>query len=168
MLFRSSWIPIQGQRTGNCSYHKVLHLNKEQSYQVHDECYPPQKMQRQTFFLLPPTQEWYYMKKNPSYQKPPPFDPICLSASSEQRKSMELIYPIPGMQILIPKNLSGEKSRVVFEASHSNPNSVIYWHLDKHYIGSTHQIHQMDLYTKAGKHNITLVDGDGQIGRAHV
>jgi penicillin-binding protein 1C len=75
---------------------------------------------------------------------------------------MELIYPTDKLKIFIPKELKGDKSRVVFEAIHRNPDAVIFWHLDNSFVTQTKFIHQVELLPGAGLHKLTLVDENGE------
>jgi penicillin-binding protein 1C len=74
---------------------------------------------------------------------------------------MDLIYPREGVSLYIPVGLSG-KSRVVFEAVHSEEEAVIYWHLDGNYLSATRGIHQMELLPEKGWHTLVLIDGNGE------
>jgi penicillin-binding protein 1C len=159
----SVWIQASGRKTPICPYHKMIHLSADSKYRVHSECESPGNMRHESFFVLPPSQEWFYTKKDPSYQVLPPYREDCKSSLSESRKSMELIYPASDdVQIFVPRNLDQNKSRTVFEAAHSKPKTLIYWHLDDKYIGTTKEIHGMSLNPSIGKHRITLVDEHGE------
>jgi penicillin-binding protein 1C len=74
---------------------------------------------------------------------------------------MALVTPASKSQIYVPLELSGERGRVVFEATHRDDDAVIHWHLDDNYLGSTTQIHQLNANPPAGAHRLTLVDGSG-------
>jgi penicillin-binding protein 1C len=156
------WAPLAGQRTNVCPYHKQLHLTKDKNYQLHSDCASPSEMLAKNYFILPAAQEWYYKKRHPSYETAPPYREDCKANSDGKHRKMALIYPIPNMKIYVPKNLSEERSRTVFEAAHSNPKSTIYWHLDDQFICSTKDIHEIALNPSVGKHKITLVDEDGE------
>jgi len=157
------YIPIAGSRTAVCPYHKVIHLSSDGQYRVHSDCESPSNMRHETYFVLPPSQEWYYTRKNPVYQVLPPYRADCKNSMAATRRAMELIYPAAeGVQIYVPKNLDENRSRAVFEAAHSNPKTIIYWHLDDDFIGTTKEMHGMSLNPTVGKHRITLVDEHGE------
>ncbi len=158
----SIWAPLAGARTEVCPYHKQILLSKDLQYQVHSDCESPSNMQPNSYFILPPAQEWFYKRKHPSYLVPPPFREDCKASLSQVRPKMALIYPLNNMKIYVPKNLSGERSRTVFEAAHSNPKTTIFWHLDDQYLGSTKEMHEIELYPEVGKHRISIVDQDGE------
>ncbi len=157
----TTWAILPGLRTSACPFHKIVHLDSTGSFQVTGECYPPNFMKHQPWFILPPVQELYYLEKNPVYKKLPPFFPGC--PREEQSKPMELIYPSTRSKIFVPVDLDGKKSKVVFEAAHRDPGKIIFWHLDNKFIGQTTSIHQMAVSPSIGKHDLTLVDEDGAI-----
>ncbi len=156
------WICKAGLPTSVCPYHKLIHLDLSGKFQVHSQCVSPSEMTHQSFFILPPTQAWYYKKKHPSYKDLPPFKEECLEQlGKSSSQSLELIYPKKNSRIYIPINLDETSSSTVFEASHYNPEITIYWHLDDVFMGSTKRFHEMAFNPKAGKHTITLVDEYG-------
>jgi penicillin-binding protein 1C len=116
-------------------------------------------MQLESWFVLPPIQEWYFKRKNPFYKVLPPFKKGC---NQEAFKNMDVIYPKDLTKILIPVELNGNKGKAVFEITHRNSNTTIFWHLDHTYIGETKNIHRMEIDPKPGKHKMTLVDDQGE------
>jgi len=74
---------------------------------------------------------------------------------------MQLIYPKQPTRIYVPVDLNGKLSRTVFNVAHRNPETVIYWHLDGAYLGSTQTFHSLELNPPEGKHKLTLVDEKG-------
>lgn len=74
---------------------------------------------------------------------------------------MEFIYPTQGINIFIPRDETGEQTRVVAEVVHRNPSKKIFWHLDDMYKGVTRHMHRMDILAGAGNHTLTAVDDDG-------
>lgn len=154
------WIPIAGLKTPPCPYHQIVHLDMSGKYRVSSECESPSKMIHQSWFVLPPGQEWYYKSKNPEYRVLPPYRADC--GVTNKSAAMEFIYPKRTMKIYVPVELDGNTGKTIFEVAHRSADAVIYWHLDEDYMGSTKGIHQMALSPDAGKHLITLVDQQGE------
>ena len=75
---------------------------------------------------------------------------------------MDLIYPKPGSKIFIPRDLDGTLGSTVFELAHRNSTTLVYWHLDGEYIGSTQRTHKLPLRLGEGRHTLTLVDENGE------
>ena len=82
--------------------------------------------------------------------------------TDENQKLMQFIYPSGDKKLMIPKGPDGKPGEIVFEAAHQVPSTIIYWHLDDEYVGSTREIHKMSLSPAPGNHLITLVDENGE------
>lgn len=149
-----------GTGTRECPFHKLVYLDASGKWRVNATCEPVYRMKTQSWFVLPPVQEWYYCKSHAAYRKLPPFRSGCRSDGEEL---MEMIYPQRGTRVFIPRDFGGKSQRVVFEAVHRTPGEKIYWHVDGDFLGVTQQIHQKELYVKEGRHRLTLVDGNGNM-----
>lgn len=104
-------------------------------------------------FVLPPSMEWYYRPHHPEYT----------GAVKASEKVMEFIYPsAPGSTIRIPAPMGGEPAGVVFRVAHRDAGATLWWHLDGAFAGETRLVYEMRLAPAAGKHHLTVVDGQGQ------
>ena len=151
-------VPIAGEKMESCPYHRVIHLDQQEQFRVHSDCYDIHNTINTSWFVLPPVMEWYFKKRNPWYHTLPPFLPGCVTGNEQP---MELIYPKETMQIFIPRGLDGMLSRVVFEAAHRKTGVSVYWHLDELFLGETTLIHQIEFTAPEGWHTLTLVDSEG-------
>ena len=152
-------IPLSGIRSPVCRFHRLVHVTADRRFRVSSDCYPVENMNHEAWFVLPPVQEWYYKKHHADYKSLPSFLPGCEPTG---QRSMDLVYPGKELRIFIPRGLQGEKGRVVFEAVHTNPDAVIYWHLDDLFIGATRFIHQVELLPAQGEHRLILIDDQGE------
>jgi penicillin-binding protein 1C len=147
-----------------CPYHETIQLNNLGTKRVNSSCYAVADMQQKPFLVLPPLMEWYYRKKEPSYQVLPPWDEGC---KKEATNPMELISPEQADKILIPIELGGTKGRLVVEVAHRNPYAKIYWHVDENYYGESEGVHSKEMDLAVGKHVLTLVDAEGNTLTKH-
>lgn len=150
---------INGLRSEACPYHQVIHLNRLKTAQVNSDCVTPEDILNESWFVLPPAMEYYYKKKHTEYKTLPPVAKGC--SLSKAIPAMEFIYPTPGIKIFIPRDQTGELTRVITEIAHRNPSKKIYWHLDETFIGTTQFIHQVEMLAGSGNHILTAVDEDG-------
>jgi penicillin-binding protein 1C len=156
------WIPKGGLNAPVCPFHQLLHLDASGQFQVSSDCAAASEMQHVPWFVLPPMQEYFFKSKNPNYLSPPPFRPDCIaSAASQDHNPMQFIYPKYNTKIYVPVDLNGKLGSTVFKAAHRKSETLVYWHLDGTYLGSTQTFHEMALQPSVGKHVITLVDKDG-------
>jgi penicillin-binding protein 1C len=153
------WTGLAGLRSGACPYHKTVHLNRSRTLRVTDICVKPDEILNEKWFVLPPAMEYYYRQRHPEYKVLPPTAPGCTDDKTIQ--VMEFIYPTWGVKIFIPRDQTGELTRVVPEIAHRIPTKKIFWHLDNRYLTTTRYIHQIELMAGPGQHMLTAVDEDG-------
>ena len=154
---------VNGLRSEICPYHQIVHLNISKTLQVTSDCVSPDQITNEPWFVLPPAMEYFYRKKHPEYKTLPPVGQGC--SLSKNIPVMEFIYPTAGIKIFIPRDQTGELTRVITEVVHRNPLKKIFWHLDETYIGTTQFIHQLEMLTGSGNHILTAVDEDGNMIR---
>lgn len=154
-----TYICTGGLKSGPCPWHRMVHLNKTRTNQVTTDCATPREIISEPWFVLPPAMEYFYRQKHPEYNPLPPYASGCRDEKSIE--VMEFIYPTQGINIFIPRDETGEQTRVVAEVVHRNPSKKIFWHLDDMYKGVTRHMHRMDILAGAGNHTLTAVDDDG-------
>ena len=154
------YVPRAGLKSPVCPYHQYIHLDAQERFRVTSDAYDVNKIHTQVWFLLPPTMEWYYKKCHPFYKPIPPRAPTWVASANN---NMEVIYPTPQAKIYIPVDLNGQRQKTVFEATHSVPKEHIHWHLNEKYLGTTSDIHQMEIDTEEGAYTLTLVDSQGDM-----
>lgn len=157
------WAPTAGKNAQPCPYHRNVHLDESREWQIDRSCATGETLTTRSYFVLPPVLEYYYKKRNPDYEAPPPLRADCAGQSLESGyENMQLIYPKAGAEIYLPLDFNGKTSEIIFKAAHRLSETIIYWHLDEKYMGSTQTFHQMALKPAPGVHRLTLVD---QLGR---
>lgn len=158
----SIWIPNAGIHSDNCPYHKIIHLDKDEEFIVKDNCYSTHKMKHKSWFILPPVIEWYYKKHDANYKILPPIHPNCKNQENEVH-SMQVIYPPNLARIYVPIELDGTEGKSIFEVAHRTDTATIFWYIDDLYIATTKSFHQIAIKPDKGKHQLTIIDGNGEI-----
>jgi penicillin-binding protein 1C len=153
------YVPKSGLKAPVCPYHQLVHLSADAKWQVNGNCESPGNILNKSWFVLPPSMEYYYKARNYQYHVLPPFRPDC--AQAENGNAMEVIYPKNGAKIYVPIEADGTRGRMICNAAHRQPGMKIFWHLDDQYVGETKDFHQMALSPSPGKHILTLVDSNG-------
>jgi penicillin-binding protein 1C len=153
------FIPDRGRVSPPCPYHREIHLSPDGTYRVNSDCQDLSDMRHESWFVLPPAQEWYYRAKNPEYQMLPGIHPDCIS--SDDIEFMEMIYPRHAARIYLPRVMNGSLGEIILEAAHRDPSSMIHWHLNESFIGSTRHIHKLGIAPGKGSYTLTLVDERG-------
>ncbi len=153
------FMPANAIKSALCPYHKIIQLDATGNFQVNENCEQPSNMLHKSWFILPPSMEYYYKQRNHDYKTLPSFKTGCFVA--ENTKQMELIYPQTDAKIYVPIEINGEKGKTVFSAAHRNRNVKIFWSLDDGFIIATTITHQIAISPAPGKHIITLTDEQG-------
>lgn len=152
------YMPRTGKGTALCPYHQLIHLSPDGRFRVNSSCESPGRMVARAWFVLPPSQEYYYRNYHLDYQPLPPLKPGC---DPPQNRQIEIIYPTHGAILYLPRGFSGEKEKFIFKAAHARRDAVLYWHLDREYIGKTDDSHVIACRIAAGQHVLTLIDDEG-------
>lgn len=152
------WIPLKSKQTTVCPYHKMIHLDASEQYQVNSNCEDVDKMVTKSWFVLPPVMELYYKTKHIDYVSLPPFRADCLGTSSY---SMDFIYPKENGKVYLTKNFNGEIQPFVLKVAHSNERAKLFWYLNDKFLGTTQTFHEMSVEAKTGKYYITVTDEAG-------
>jgi penicillin-binding protein 1C len=136
-----------------------VHLDATAALRVDGDCESPGRMRQTTWFVLPPTQEFYYRRAHAEYQPLPAARADCQGSTAQ---ALALVYPDANARVLIPRELDGRRGRTVFEAVSRRENATLFWHLDGRYLGETHTFHQQSLDMEPGEHILTVVDDEGE------
>jgi penicillin-binding protein 1C len=153
-------VSLAGLKTEPCPYHRVAHLSKDMTHQVHDECEALSEVKHVNWFVLPPVQEFYFKTLHHEYRPLPRLRKDCVVP--ETQTVMDMIYPKNNTKVFIPRELDGSQGSSVFQLAHRDPSATVFWHLDGSFIGSTKSKHHLPMRPSPGKHTLTLVDEDGE------
>ncbi len=152
------YLPKAGINSPVCPYHKLIHLSHDGQWRVDATCEDVDQMITRSWFVLPPSEEYYYREYHIDYKPLPPFKPGC---NTQQSKQIEIIYPEHNAVLYLPRGFSGEREHFVFRAADARPDARLYWHIDQNYLGETESPHEMSCQVAAGKHLLTLIDDEG-------
>lgn len=152
-------LPVSCTQGMTCPYHRLVHLDETEKYQVNSSCYPVKDIKHKSWFVLPAVQSWYYRSYHQDYKSLPLFREDC--NTRDDMHSIAMIYPKQRAKVYIPRELDGSLGRTIFEAAHTRSDAIIHWHMDGEYLGSTKELHQMAITTSQGKHHLMLMDQTG-------
>lgn len=152
------YIQLSGLKTKPCPYHILIHVDKNENFQVNSSCENLDNIQHKSWFVLPPLMAYYYKTKNPFYKSLPKYRSDCLGVNSI---SIDFIYPKANNTIFLPKDFDEQTNDLILKIAHSKPESTVFWYVDETFVGSTKDIHELAVKPKQGKHIITVVDEFG-------
>lgn len=144
-------------------YHRNIHLDNAEQFRVHSRCETVSNMRARAWFVLPPTQEFYWRQHHSEYKSLPPWRNDCLTdlLQIDEDQPIELVYPNEESRIYIPMDLDGKRSRIILKAIHRNAAAVLYWHLDDEFLGETKVFHERETALEPGLHTLSIVDKQG-------
>lgn len=157
-IVEEKYIQLSGLKTQPCPYHVLVHLDKNETYQVNSSCEDLSNITHKSWFTLPPLMAYYYKTKNPFYKPLPKFRSDCIG---ENYVTIDFIYPKANNSIFLPKDFDGETNDLILKIAHSKPESTVFWYVDELFVGSTKDIHELGVQPKSGKHMLTVVDEFG-------
>lgn len=158
---RSESIPRETQPETPCPFCTTVVCNVDCTERLHRDCAAADEIHHARLFVLPPNLEWFYRRRHALYRSLPPPRPGCGAALDRATSPLGCIFPREGSRLYVPRDVSGDRSQAVFEATHRDPNARVYWHLNDVYLGSTKTLHQMASAPPPGRHTLTLVDEAG-------
>lgn len=159
-ITQSQLIPTSSYNKANCTFHKIINLDSTGRFQVNSKCYSVMQMQKKSYLMMSPLQEYFYRKKHLEFIGPPPFLEGCFDEN--QTTNFDLIYPRNGFKIYLPINESNIKNDLILNATCNNINTSLFWYLDDIYLGETKRYHQMAVKPKWGKHKLIITDEKGK------
>ncbi|MEA9413274.1 penicillin-binding protein 1C [Flavobacterium sp. PL02] len=159
------WVARKGKTTSICPYHKIVHLDQTEKFQVNSSCESIENMVVKNWFVLPPVMAWYYKSKHIEYMPLPPFRDNCVGT---QTAAMDFIYPKANSKIYLTKNFNSEIQPVIFKVAYSQRESQLFWYVDNVYKGVTKVFHEKPIVMTAGFHYVTVVDELGNEIRRRV
>lgn len=129
-----------GEKSAVCPYHNRYYDNT--TGEMH------------SIFTLPPAWERYYKQGGAKLDIYKDFKNL--------QSPMQFIYPTEKIShITLPKQLDGRKGEITLELAHSLPQTTVFWHIDNDFFTQTKDIHKITTHLTVGKHNITVVDQQG-------
>lgn len=157
----TEWLAAKAERGQLCPFHQRIFTTADRKWQIRQNC-SEETPSISGWFELPARQAYYYSRRYPDYQPPPPFHPDCANAAGiPVDQPMQLIYPYKKGTLSASKNWEGETEPFFFELAHRNSSAKVFWHLNEDFIGQTQEFHTISIDVPEGKHLLTVVDDQG-------
>lgn len=143
--------PDNAIKSRKCPYCIQIPVSIDGQRRVTDASEP---MILRSYFLLPPIHKYFYKQNHAEYIEPP----VSLD---DNESNIKFVYPTQGAVIVLPHKPDGTRSELICKAAHSNPSAELFWHLDNNFIGTTTDIHQIQVAPSSGVHRLTIFDNTG-------
>lgn len=153
------WGGAQSTQIPMCNWHTRILTDPTGAFRVLADCAVGITPETKSWLVLPPAMAYYYQQHQPFYRPLPPLHPSC--STMVDQVVLDVIYPSDGAQLTIPKEWTGEWGKLIFTATHSDPDANLFWSLDQSPIASTRVPHQISVQPAAGTHELVVVDKHG-------
>lgn len=154
-------IPAPAEPDRTCPYCQTITCDSSCEHRIHADCAKLNELQPSHAFVLPPAMSWFYRQHDAAYSDPPPWRDDCRPGTTTRQSAMACLSPKEGGSIYVPLELDEKRGRAVFEATHTRSDAVIFWHLDRVYLGQTSGFHRFEVAPDPGEHRLTLIDDQG-------
>lgn len=144
-------IAQNGSKSKECPYCTEIPISIDGLRRVADASEPTVI---KSFFQLPPVHKYYYIQSHADYIEPP-------VNKYDSESSMRFIYPANGAVVSLPRRADNSQSQLICKAAHSSSSAELFWHIDNNFIGSTRDIHQVQITPSIGVHKLTIFDNYG-------
>ena len=156
--------PINATLGFVCPYCKKISVTPDGKYRAsvsdmkneYEGLFPLQK----SYFVLPPSVEYFYTKQTLGYRYLPPYLPWH---KDTQSSDLQIIFPEDGALIIIPIEIDGKLGATVFQVAERNKDASVYWDIDGEYLGATREKHKISIRPLQGDHILTVTDSNGTV-----
>ena len=151
--------PLQAYKPGTCPFHKRYLVDRESGKSVCSLCWEGTDPHWEVRYIVPPRAREILEQSGRKMDCIPQHATHCPLARDKNR--FELIYPTPGIKVLIPRDWGGEYEKVVFTATHQRPETHLFWYLNDSFIGETVDHHQLARDLEPGEYRLVVQDEEG-------
>ncbi|MDZ7925222.1 MAG: penicillin-binding protein 1C [Marinagarivorans sp.] len=143
-------------------HHRRILLDQTLQTRVHGGCESAANMHTASAFILPPAIAYYWRQHN-TYATLPPWRSDCIKGLAQytNEQPLDIIYPLEGSKIYLPRGLDGEQQNTIFKARHQDKQQTLFWHFDDTYLGQTRVFHEMAVSLTPGWHKLVVMDEQG-------
>lgn len=142
-----------------CPHHRRVFIDRATGLRADSRCRPVEALEAKNWFVLPPAEAWFYRLNHPDFKRLPAVLPGC--GDDFETQPIALLYPRSDHPVYLPTDLDGTQQQLLLKAAHTQPDMTLHWHLDQTYLGSTREIHHLQIAPNPGEYVLTLVDADG-------
>ena len=146
-------LPRNSDKSLTCPYCREINVSLDGQRLITDRSEPTRT---ERYFVLPPLMEYYYRQQHLEYAPLP----VRTFSSDIADNIFHFVYPSDGSIVSVPKLIDGTRGSVVCQVVHSSLTEL-FWHLDDSFIGTTSNVHKMQIQPSSGYHTITVVDNWG-------
>jgi penicillin-binding protein 1C len=142
-----------------CPYHRRVCTSRLQGYEVCSRCWQPDDTVWSVKATYPPSAATVLTARGVVVDSVPRHNPSCQAV--HRSDAVEILYPVPEVSIIVPRNLRGEYEKIVLKAGCRHASGSLFWYLDGAFVGETVGEHNVAVDLSSGEHRLVVQDGTG-------
>ncbi len=151
--------PLRSHRAGVCPFHRRYVVDKRTGKSVCSLCWQGIDTSWVSHFIVPAGVREILTRKGFTVAAIPEHAAHCPSFKDKNR--LEITYPVPGVRILIPRDIDGTYENIVLAAKHQRPETNLFWYLNGTLLGTTINHHELPVTFDPGTYKLTVQDEEG-------
>jgi len=144
---------------GRCPFHRRYLVDRRTGRSVCSLCWTEADPAWVSRFIVPPAVAEILKNSGHSVDSVPIHSPDCPSVRREN--PIDLVYPVDGIKIVIPRDYGGVWEKIVLSAKHQLAGAHLFWYLNGSLIGDTVGIHRLAVDLTPGPYRLTVQDEEG-------
>ncbi|MFZ0391947.1 MAG: penicillin-binding protein 1C [Calditrichia bacterium] len=151
--------PLNMKPLRTCPYHKQIFISNTANRQVCSRCWTAAQYHTESYLVYPPQVISRLRRLGHILNEMPAHTSNCPARPPEE--AIEIVYPTPRAHIWIPRDVDGMLQKVTLRAAHREPQQLLFWYMDNHFLGKTSTEHVQAATLAAGWHKLEVVDESG-------
>jgi penicillin-binding protein 1C len=151
--------PKASRSSGTCPYHKRFLVDQATGREVCSLCWSGVDTEWVTRYVVPPAVKGILAETGRRADDVPVHTASCPEYRDTDR--MELVYPVDGIRIFVPRDFDGVHEKIVFTAKHQRPATHLFWYLNGDLVGETAGTHECAVDLAPGDYTLTVQDENG-------
>ena len=141
------------------SFHHRFLVDSQSGKEICSLCWENVEGEWITRYIVPPLVQDIMLQGGYAVDPIPSHQPGCSHANAKGK--IQLVYPVNGIRIFVPRDLDGQYEKIVFSALHQQPDSYLFWYLNGNLIGETQKDHKLAVSLDHGSYRLTIQDEEG-------
>lgn len=150
---------FKASSSGICPFHKKYLVDKKSGKSVCSLCWDGADTRWETRFIVPAPVKDILLQSGKTVDAIPTHAYFCPLFRDKNR--FDIIYPIEGIKIFIPRDYDGRYEKLVLSVRHQHESMHLFWFLNDFFIGETVEHHQLAVEIDPGEYELIVQDEEG-------
>ena len=151
--------PVKAYKARTCPFHRRFIMDRTSALEVCSKCWTLEDTAHVIKTIYPPSTQSILVGLGHSAEPAPLHNPDCPMVHREE--SIEILYPVKGITIWVPRNLKGEYEKVVLKAGYQRGAGPLFWYLNDNFLGETWEQHTVPADLATGNYRLVIQDREG-------